>query len=86
MSNENSEDSIKISEYIQKNPDCKISKTITIILQGKRMDLQTFRLPLDLTYYNIKNGRFAAEYVDLVKNEGRKLDPKNSENEFKKVK
>lgn len=83
MNNENSEDSIKINEYIQNNPDCKILKTITIILQGKRMDLQTFRLPLDLTYYNIKNGRFAAEYVDLVKKEGRKLDPKNPEDSKK---
>ncbi len=79
MSNENSADAIKINEYIKNNPDCKIPKTITIILQGKRMDLQTYRLPLDFTFYNIRNGRFAAEYVDLVKNEGRELDPKNLE-------
>jgi hypothetical protein len=37
-----------------------------------------------LTYYNIRNGRFAAEYVDLVKNEGHELDPKNP-NDSKKI-
>ena len=77
MTNENSEDAIKINEYIKNNPNCKVPKTITIILQGRRIDLETYRLPLDLTFYNIRNGRFAAEYVDLVEKEGRELDPKN---------
>lgn len=77
MNNEKNENALKINEYIKNNPGCIIPKTITIILQGKKTDLETYRLPLDLTYYSIKNGRFAAEYVDLVKNEGRELDPKN---------
>ena len=77
MTNENSEDAIKINEYIKNNPNCKVPKTITITLQGRTIDLQTYRLPLDLTFYNIRNGRFAAEYVDLVEKEGRELDPKN---------
>lgn len=83
MNNENSENAIKINEYIKNNPDCKVPKTITITLQGKRMDLQTYRLPLDFTFYNIRNGRFAAEYVDLVKNEGHELDPKNPDHSKK---
>lgn len=83
MNNENSEDALKINEFIKNNPNCKLPKNITIILQGKNMDLQIYRLPLDLTYYNIKNGRFAAEYVDLIKNEGRELNPKNSEDSKK---
>ena len=83
MNNENSEDALKINEYIKNNPNCKVPKTITITLQGQRMDLQTYRLPLDLTFYNIRNGRFAAEYVDLVKNEGHGLDPKNLDNSKK---
>ena len=66
----------KINEYIQNNQNCKVTKNITIVFQGKKLDLQTYRLPLDLTYYNIKNGRFAAEYVDLIKKEG-PLDPNN---------
>lgn len=77
VNNENNENSLKINEYIKNNPGCIVPKKITIVLQGKKIDLETYRLPLDLTYYNIKNGRFAAEYVDLVKNEGRELDPTN---------
>jgi len=77
MTNENSEDAIKINEYIKNNPNCKVPKTITITLLGRTIDLQTYHLPLDLTFYNISNGRFAAEYVDLVEKEGRELDPKN---------
>lgn len=83
MSNENSEDALKINEFIKNNPNCKFPKTLPIILQGEKIDLQTYRLPLDLTYYNIKNGRFAAEYVDLIKNEGRELNPKNLEDSKK---
>lgn len=83
MNNKNSEDALKINDYIKNNPNCNVPKTITITLQGQRMDLQTYRLPLDFTYYNIKNGRFAAEYVDLVKNEGRELDPKDTEDSKK---
>jgi hypothetical protein len=83
MNNENSDNALKINEYIKNNPGCAVPKTITIVLQGKKTDLQTFRLPLNLTSYNIKNGRFAAEYVDLVKNEGRELDPHNPEDSKK---
>lgn len=68
----------KIDQWIESNSDCKISKQITVSLQGKRRDLETFRIPLKFTFYNIKNGRFAAEYADLVKKENRQLDPKNS--------
>ena len=71
----------KIDKYIEENSDSLISKTETVILQGKRVDLPVHRLPLDLTFYNICNGRFAAEYVDLKSKEGRDLDshdPKDS--------
>lgn len=68
----------KIDEFIKTNPDCKIPKQLTVVLNGNKRDLETYRLPLELTFYNIKNGRFAAEYIDLVKNEGRELNPLNS--------
>ena len=84
VDNQNSEDSKKINEYIKNNPECVVPKTITIVLQGKKTDLQTFRLPLNFTSYNIRNGRFAAEYVDLIKNEGRELNPQNPE-DVKKI-
>ena len=67
--------STKIDEYINSYSDCKLPKTISITLQGRRADLQVFRLPLNLTFYNLKNGRFAAEYADLVRKENRELDP-----------
>ena len=67
--------STKIDEHISRYPDCKLSKTISITLQGKRASLWVYRLPLNLTFYNIRNGRFAAEYADLVRKENRELDP-----------
>jgi len=75
MNFESPDNAIKIDNYIAANPECVLHKKITIVLQGKNIELQVYRLPLDLTYYNIKNGRFAAEYIDLIKKEGRELDP-----------
>ena len=73
----------KIDEYIKNNPNCKIQRVVPIKLQGQRKDLQTYRLTLDMTFYNIKNGRFAAEYADLKKKENRELDPINMEDSEK---
>lgn len=72
--NENTQSADKINKYISDNSECKILKVVPIKLQGKRIDLQTYRLPLGLTFYNIKNGRFAAEYADLKNREDRELD------------
>ena len=44
-------------------------------MQGKWANLWVYRLPLNLTFYNIRNGRFAAEYADLVRKENCELDP-----------
>jgi len=73
----------KIDKHIEDNSDSLISKTETVILQGKRVDLPVHRLPLNLTFYNIHNGRFAAEYVDLKSKEGRELDSHNSKDSKK---
>ena len=64
----------KIDDYIQKHPKCKLNKTHAIVLQGERVDLPVYRLPLGFLFYNIRNGRFAAEYIDLKKKEGRELN------------
>ena len=77
MSYNNPQNAAKIDQYIKENPNCQIPKTSTIVLQGIKKDLQSYRLPIEITFYNIKNGRFAAEYIDLVKKEGRELDPSN---------
>ena len=65
----------RIQEYVDKNPDCRLPKTVSTTLHGQRIDLAVYRLPLEMTFYNIKNGRFAVEYADLVKKVGRELDP-----------
>lgn len=81
----NSQNASKIDEYIRDTPSCRLRKDITIKLHGKSTDLQTYRLPLEITFYNIKNGRFAAEYADLKMQEKRELDTTNLE-DSKKIK
>ena len=75
----NARNATNIDSYIEAHSDCKIPKNITLNIQGQSKDLQTYHLPLDLTFYNIKNGRFAAEYADLKKEKGRDLDATNLE-------
>ncbi|MEM2160897.1 MAG: hypothetical protein QXN55_08095, partial [Candidatus Nitrosotenuis sp.] len=67
----------KIDDYIQNNPQCILPKRVDVILMGKKVELQVYRIPIELTFYNIKNGRFAAEYIDLQVKENRQLDPQN---------
>lgn len=67
-----------IDKYIENNP-CEVGKH-PVILQGKLHELIVYNLPIDHLYYNIRNGRFKSEYVDLVqKNGGKELDSKNPE-------
>ena len=66
--NENNKN--KIDQYLDEHSDCKLNKTHTILLQGQNVDLPVYRLPVDLLFFNIKNGRFASEYIDLRQKEG----------------
>lgn len=75
----NEENFKKIEKYIEENPSSKMNKTLTVLLQGKNEDLSVYRLPLDLLFFNIRNGRFAAEYIELKKKEGRELVSENPE-------
>ena len=68
-----------INEYIQNNPNAKLSKTHSVILKGVSTDLQVYNIPLKNLVYNIKNGRFAAEYQELKNKKGRELESENSE-------
>lgn len=74
-----SENEQKIDEYIAQNPDCKLPKTHSVVLKGTNHDLQVYKLPLDLLFYNIKNGRFASEYIELKEKIGRDLEFGNTE-------
>ena len=70
------ENKLAIDEYIKTHTECRIPETVPIMLKGKRELLQVYLVPLEYLYYNIKNGRFKAEYLELVrKNGGRELDP-----------
>lgn len=67
-----------IDKYVENN-SCEVGKH-PVILQGKLHELIVYTLPIDHLYYNIINGRFKSEYVDLVqKNGGKELNSKNSE-------
>ncbi|MCE9653238.1 MAG: hypothetical protein K8Q89_09355 [Nitrosarchaeum sp.] len=66
-----------LQEYIDKNKDkCLTPERVPVLLKGKKELLFVYNIPLDYLYFNIKNGRFKAEYLELVrKNGGKELDP-----------
>lgn len=77
----NPENKIALQEYIDKNKDkCLTPERVPVLLKGKKELLYVYNIPLDYLYFNIKNGRFKAEYLELVrKNGGRELDPTNKD-------
>lgn len=67
-----------LDDYLKSHAPAKLSGRIEIYsLDGKRRELEVYRLPLDKLYYNIRNGRFAAQLAELEAKEGRHLDPLN---------
>jgi hypothetical protein len=68
-----------LDEYIASNPQAKVQKTHSVLLSGQNVDLQVYKIPLKNLVYNIKNGRFAAEYQELKNKKGRELEPENKE-------
>ena len=74
MSEENENNKITIDSYIE-NSNCKINQTRTEYLNGEPIVLQGYKLPRKLVYYNIKNGRFAKEYIKIIREEGGSLKP-----------
>ncbi len=79
MSIQNQDNKTNIDNYIESNPNCiLVQKSRTVSLNGESVIIQGYRLPLELVYYNIENGRFASEYNQLVRNNGGKdLDATN---------
>ena len=69
MPESNDNNKSRIDEYI-KNNDCQINESVPVIIKGEKKNLSVYRLPIDLLYYNIRNGRFAAEYRNEIKKEG----------------
>ena len=70
----NTDNEKKILAYVKDNDDCIQSNTESVYIKSERKDLEILRLPLNYVFFNIKNGRFAAEYREKVEQEGRELD------------
>ena len=69
----NTDNETKITAYIR-DERCKQNNTESVYINGKREELSIYRLPLNYVFFNIKNGRFAAEYKQLVEEKGRELN------------
>ena len=83
MVNQESKD--RIDKYIKENLNCKQQEVVPLILQGQKKKVIVYRLPIELLYYNIRNGRFAAEYASLVKKHGGEVKAEDP-NDAKKIK
>ena len=79
----NPDNKIRIDKYIQENHDSKLNTSFPVSLKGVKKILEIYRLPTDMLFYNIRNGRFAAEYKDLVKKEGGSLRPEDTDDTVK---
>ena len=80
----NPDNKTSIDNYIVSHPESKLDKTFPISLKGQKKDLRIYLLPTEHLFYNIRNGRFAAEYKELVKKEGGHLEPEDP-NDSKKI-
>ena len=79
MSEANIDNKNRIDEYIGNHDDCQVKESVPVIIRGEKIILSVYKLPIDLLYYNIRNGRFAAEYRNEVKKEGGALIPEKKE-------
>ncbi|WP_162858670.1 hypothetical protein [Candidatus Nitrosotenuis aquarius] len=73
----NTENAKRIDSYISDYPTCKTDFTEKVTIQDKITRIPVYRLPLNMLFYNVQNGRFAAEYIELKKKLGRELDSQN---------
>ena len=79
----NIDNKTKIDKYISDHHESKLEQVFPISLKGQKKILKVYRLPTDYLFYNIRNGRFAAEYKELVKREGGHLQPEKKEDSNK---
>lgn len=75
----NAQNAKKIDAYIQDFPKCKLTYHERVRIQDKMTNLPVYRLPISLLFYNVENGRFAAEYLEKKKELGRDLSSDNPE-------
>ena len=83
MASINADNTARINRYISEHPNCQLDERFPVLLCGNKKLLTVYRLPVDLLFYNIRNGRFAAEYKELIKSEGGYLQPEKKEEALK---
>lgn len=71
----------RIDKYLSEHNDAKTGEMFPISLKGEKKLLTVYKLPSEMLFYNIKNGRFAAEYKELLKTEGGHLNPEDKSDE-----
>ena len=76
---ENRDKEKRIDDYISEHPDCELKDYEPVFVRGKKKILSVYRLPTEFLYYNIHNGRFAAEYREIIRKEGGTLVPEEPE-------
>ena len=74
----NSENATKIDAYLKDNDEAELGKW-PIELSGEKKIVPFYKFPLKLLYYNINNGRFAAEKRKREKDIGRELNSLDKE-------
>ena len=79
----NVDNKIRINKYISEHPNCQLDEGFPVLLHGNKKLLTVYLLPIDLLIYNVRNGRFAAEYKELIKREGGHLQPEKEEEAIK---
>jgi len=69
----NTQNATKIDSYIRDFPKSRLDYPERVRIQDQLVSLDVFRLPIKSLFYNVENGRFAAEYLELKKKIGREL-------------
>ena len=80
----NTQNTKKIDAYIRDFPQCKLDYPERVRIQDVMTNITSYRLPLDLLFYNVENGRFASEYLALKKQLKRSLKPEDL-NDIKEI-
>lgn len=74
----NSQNAKKIDSYITDyKAQADLNDTEKVRIQDILIKIPIYRLPLGYLFYNVENGRFAKEYLNVKKNLKRELSPEN---------
>lgn len=64
-----------LNDYLKKHPNQKVNNQMMHISYGGKVHShELYRIPIDMLFHNIRNGRFAAELLEREEQLKRKLD------------